>query len=244
MAKNVDYPFLISAKDILESKIVPNYDFHIHTNYTDGKANVNQVFEKAIEIGLEAISFTEHTEPWHNTNPKWFAQYCQEIRDCREIYKGRIKAYIGIEAPAITFDGELDATKEMLDNAEFILGAAHRYPGIEGRKMSALSSVEAIDLEFRTLAGLTSNKQIDSLAHIGATCSKYCTPFPRNLCREIIRLAVKNDLAVEVNPVYNDLLKDFIELCAEENALITFGSNAHGFGDIGMIVKKVRKIFE
>ncbi|SDM89119.1 putative hydrolase [Daejeonella rubra] len=239
MKKSIDYPYLISAKELLENKVVPRCDFHIHTNYTDGKATVGQVFEKAIAFGLEAIAFTEHTEPWHNLNPEWFSEYCKEIRENREIYKDKIKAYIGIEAPAISFEGELGATKEMFDGAEFILGAAHRYPGIEGRKVSELKNNEAIDLEFKTLIGLATSPLINSIAHIGGTCSKYCTPFPTHLIREVVQLAVKNNVAIEVNPVYHMPLRNFIELCAEENANITLGSNAHGFNDIGLIVKRI-----
>ena len=240
MKKSIDYPYLISAKELLRNKVVPRYDFHIHTNYTDGKATVGQVFEKALEFGLEAIAFTEHTEAWHNSDPEWFSQYCNEIRKCREIFKGKIKAFIGIEAPAISFNGDLGASDEMIEQAEFILGAAHRYPGIEGRKVSELGKNEAIDLEFRTLMGLTTNPMINSIAHMGGTCSKYCTPFPAHLMREVIRQAVKNNIAIEINPVYHQPLKNFIELCAEENANITLGSNAHGFNDIGMIVRKIK----
>ncbi len=240
MKKSIDYPYLISATELLESKIVPNYDFHIHTNYTDGKATVRQVFEKAIEFGLEAIAFTEHTESWHNSDPEWFSEYCKEILECRKIFKDRIKAYVGIEAPAISFEGALGATNVMIEKAEFILGAAHRYPGIEGRKVSDLGNNEAIDLEFRTLMGLATNPLINSIAHMGGTCSKYCTPFPTHLMREVIRQAVKNTIAIEINPVYHRPLKNFIELCAEENASITLGSNAHGFNDIGMIVRKIK----
>src|SRR5690606_20064108 len=136
---------------------------------------------------LEAIAFTEHTEAWHHTNPEWFSEYTKEIKENREIFKDKIKAYIGIEAPAISFEGELEATKEMFDEAEFILGAAHRYPGIEGRKVSELENNEAIDLEFKTLMALANNPLIHSIAHIGGTCSKYCTPFPVQLMRDVIQ---------------------------------------------------------
>jgi len=240
MKKIIDYPYLISATELLERKVFPRYDFHIHTNYTDGKATIRQVFEKSIEFGLEAIAFTEHTESWHNSDSGWFSQYCKEIQECRENFKDKIKAYIGIEAPAISFEGELGATNEMFDIAEFILGAAHRYPGLEGRRVSELGNNEAIDLEFRTLMGLATNSMINSIAHMGGTCSKYCTPFPAHLMREVIQQAVKNNIAIEINPVYHRPLKNFIELCAEENASITLGSNAHGFNDIGMIVRKIK----
>ncbi len=241
MNEDRDSFFRQSAIDLLEKRCVPKYDFHIHTTYTDGHATVRQVFEKAIEVGLEAIAFTEHTEKWHNADPVWFSNYVDEISKIRIDFASQIQAFIGIEAPAISFDGEIDASQEMLRKAEFILGAAHRYPGMDGRKVSSLSNVEAIDLEFRTLMGLADSKQINAIAHIGATCAKYCTPFPEDLIKEVIRKAVKNDIAIEINPRYHHPVLKFLELCAEENAFITLGSNAHGFNDIGLIERTMNK---
>ena len=49
MPNKISQSYFISATELLESKKIPQWDFHIHTNYSDGKANVNQVFKKAIE---------------------------------------------------------------------------------------------------------------------------------------------------------------------------------------------------
>lgn len=243
MGNRIDRDFFISSSELLESKAVPGYDFHIHTVYADGKATVRQVFETAVRENLEVIIFTEHTEQWHHSEPSWFDNYYNDIVTQRNLFKN-IKAFIGIEAPAITFEGELELTEDMALRAEFVIGAAHRYPMMGNRKVRELSKTEAIDLEFRTLFGLAGNTQIDAIAHIGATCTKYCTTFPKSLAREIIKRAVENNIAIEINPVYHAPLLEFIELCASENALITFGSNAHGFNDIGLTVKKVRDIFK
>lgn len=239
----IDSAYFISARKLLTEKVVPSLDFHIHTNYTDGKATVKQVFEKAIEFGLEAIAFTEHTEKWRHTNSAWFSSYYSDILENRKLAEGKIKAYVGIEAPAITFEGDLEITQEMIEKSEFIIGAAHRYPEMGNKKVSELTKTEAIDLEYRTLLCLTNNKQIDAIAHIGATCTKYCTPFPKDLERDVIKQAVKNNIAIEINPVYHKPMMDFIEVCAEENAYLTLGSNAHGFNDIGMIARELKKIF-
>lgn len=244
MSEKLSQSYFISAVDFLESKKIPLWDFHIHTIYTDGKASINQVFEKAIKKGLEVIIFTEHTEKWRTSNKNWFLDYCSEIEKNKVKYSDKIKAFIGLEANAITFDGQVEMTDEMKSRVEFVLGAAHRYPSLENIKVKELSKEKAIELEYLTLMGLAESKEIDSIAHIGATCTKYCTPFPNSLTREIIKTATKNKIAVEANPIYHKPLANFIEMCAEENALITFGSNAHGFNDIGLIVKELKNIFK
>ncbi len=236
-------PFFINAAELINSKQVPSCDFHIHTNYADGKASVKEVFEKAISIGLDAIAFTEHTETWHHSDDEWFIRYYNEIEHNKNIFKGNIKAFIGIEAPAISFNGDIEASDEMITKVDFILGAAHRYPNLGNRKVKELSLAEAVDMEYKTLMGLIQSENVDVIAHIGATCSKYCGPFPKHLSREIICEAVKNHKIIEVNPVYHKPLKKFIELCAKENAKICLGSNAHGFNDIGLIVREIKKLY-
>jgi putative hydrolase len=240
MKTRIDRSLLIPASKLLDSKEVPHYDFHIHTTYSDGKASVKEVFEKAIDKKLDTIIFTEHTENWHHSNDDWYTSYYNEIVKYRELYSENIMAYIGLEAPATTFSGDLELPANALNSVEFLIGAAHRYPDLNQRKTRELNPVEAIDLEYRTLYGLANNQQLDAIAHIGATCAKYCTPFPKSLARQIVRVATDNGIAIEINPVYHEPLLEFIELCAEEDALVTLGSNAHGFNDIGMVVEKIK----
>lgn len=237
--------FFISAEELFncKNKILPKWDFHIHTNYTDGKATVNQIFNKAIEQKLEIIIFTEHTESWRSNKANWFSHYLDEIKKYRELYKNKIKAFIGVEANTISFNGDIELTAEMKENAEFILGAAHRYPGMKGKKIRELTETEAIDLEFKTLMGLATTNKVNSIAHIGGTCSKYCTPFPINLMREIIRAATQNNIAIEINPVYHKPLINFLELCAEEKAMLTMGSDAHALNEVGLIAEVLKRLF-
>ena len=240
MEKNIS-KYFVSAADLLQQRDVPAYDFHIHTNYTDGKATVREVIEKAIEFKLEAICFTEHTETWHHTDEKWFGKYFKEISKIRGEYSDKLQIFIGVEVPVVSFNGDLEVTSEMLEKVDFVLGAAHRYPEMEGRKVKELSATEAIDLEVRTLESCLQNPNVDAIAHIGATCSKYVVKFPEALTRQIIRKATKKGIAVEINPVYHKPLISFLEICAEENAMISLGSNAHGFNDVGYIVKELKK---
>ena len=113
--------------------------------------------------------------------------------------------------PVLDFNGSIDATNEMLETAEFILGAAHRYPGLGNLKVQELKNNDAIELEYKTLIGLTMNQDIDGIAHVGATCTKYCTMFPLHLVREIIAIASSQGIAIEINPIYNKPLISFLK---------------------------------
>lgn len=221
---------------------IPRVDFHIHTNYTDGKASVAQVVEMSIKKNLSAICFTEHTEHWHHKNKNWFDNYVTQIEEQQVLHKEKLEIFIGIEAPLLDFDGSIEATSDMISRVDFVLGAAHRYPSIEGRKVRDLSPAEAIDLEFRSLESLINNPEVDCIAHIGATCSKYVTSFPKNLTEELIKLAARKNKVIEINPVYHKPLTDFIKLCELHNVKVSLGSNAHGFGDIGMAFEKLNDI--
>jgi histidinol phosphatase-like PHP family hydrolase len=221
---------------------VPRWDCHVHTHYTDGEPSVDAAVLRAIECGLERIIFTEHTEPWQARYAGWFADYLADIRTSQRKYSGQIEIVAGVEAPAIDFDGGLELTDEMVGNAEFILGAAHRYPGMGHVKTGDLGVTAAIDLEFRTLMALAVNPRIHAIAHLGGTCATYCGAFPADLTREVIRTATAHGVPVEINPQYHRPLETFLRLCLEEDAFVTFGSNAHTLDQIGSVHDAVGRI--
>ena len=230
----------IPAKSLLLSEF-PIWEYHVHTQHTDGVNTVDEIVSSAIEKNIERIIFTEHTEPWQAKTTDWFGKYCEEIELAQQSFGHQIEIVIGIEAPAIDFNGSLEMTGEMAQHANFILGAAHRYPGMEGRKVSELSPSEALDLEYKTLLSLCGSKKVDAIAHIGATCMKYCGPFPLDMTHEIVREATKNGKAIEINHAYHKPLDDYLNICIEEDAFIIPGSNAHKKEDIGNVAYAIRQ---
>jgi len=231
-AEKLDY--LMPAKIL--SNFVPRWDYHVHSNYSDGRNSIEEMILGAIKKQLTRMIFTEHTEPWLSTKDNWFSEYYKEISFYRDKYKGKIEVLIGIEAPAADLDEALEITSEMEKEAEFILGAAHRYPSLKkNSRVKDLVSEQAIEMEYETLLSLAQNKKIDAIAHLGGTCSKYVDEFPMDLAREVIRKATKNGIAIEINHVYHQPLKKFLSICVEENALVTLGSNAHSVDQLGIV---------
>lgn len=227
--------YFIKAKDLL--KVVPLHEYHIHTSYTDGLGSVKEVVDQSIKSGLKQIIFTEHTETWFAKKENWFSSFAEEILFYKNKYKDVLEIKIGLEVPAIDFSGNFEITEEMDTKCDYLLGAAHRYPGLEGRRVQDLSSTEAIELEYKTLMGLAKNKKIDAIAHIGGTCLKYCTEFPKEMMVDIISTATKNNIAIEINHQYHKPLQTIIDICIQEEAKVVLGSNAHKLSEIGSVYR-------
>ena len=145
-------------------------EFHVHTTYTDGSATVFAMAERAVTIGLAKIVFTEHTESWKIKYKEWFADYLTDINKAKEMFDGRIEIIAGLEAPATDFNDGLCITDEMEEKVDFSLGAAHRYPGLAGKRIADLERDDMRELDISNQSSLSGNDRIDAIAHIGATC--------------------------------------------------------------------------
>lgn len=221
----------IPAKSLIDC--VPKWECHIHTSYTDGFHSVDEIVQKSINLGLELIIFTEHTEPWKSHREDWFSQYFLEIEAVKKLYTNTLQILCGIEAPATDYSKGLSLSQEMLDNVDLIVGTAHRYPGIENRRVQDMYYDELVEYEYRTLMALATNPQVDVIAHIGGTCKKYGGPFPENLTRAVIRAATQHGKIIEINNRYHEPLSRFVDLCVEENARVTLGSDVHSLDEVG-----------
>ncbi|WP_163536897.1 histidinol-phosphatase HisJ [Gracilibacillus sp. YIM 98692] len=91
-----------------------NGDYHVHTPFCPHGSNdrLHQYIEKAIEKGLQEITFTEHAPlphafqdptPDKDSAMNWddMESYIQSIRDCQHAYKGDIKINLGFEVDYI-----------------------------------------------------------------------------------------------------------------------------------------------
>lgn len=101
-------------------------DGHIHTQYCPHGSNdlIEDYINKAIDIGLSEITFTEHLPfPENFTDPspkndssmdiKRLYTYINEVNELNKQYKNKIKINLGIEVDYI--EGYEEETKAMLD---------------------------------------------------------------------------------------------------------------------------------
>ncbi|MBF0588062.1 MAG: PHP domain-containing protein [Magnetococcales bacterium] len=234
--------FLDAAR--LPTKI-PAWEHHLHSTFTDGTDTAEALVLLALELGLERVVFTEHTEPDLVMGPGWFPKYVQEIARLRDLYVGRLDVVTGLEVPALDFAGQFLLDEADLESVAFLLGAVHRYPGVTWEEMPDLEPERGIDLEFRATMGLLDNPKIDCIAHPGGMCQHHITPFPMALFEEIVQKAVANHIAVELNPGYQKpTLDPYLEICRRHGAMISPGSNAHKPRDLGLACRTLQGIVD
>ena len=208
------------------------FDFHIHTDYTDGHSTPEEMVNKAIQLKLKAIAFTEHV----NKTSYWFNEFSDRINLLKK--NENIKIFLGIETKANDFNGNLDATEEMIKKSDIVMGVVHRYPnGKDGliplEEIKSLGQKKSAEIEFKLAMGLLeNNKNIDVFGHPFGVYSKFFKQLPQKYMRKLMEKAAEKNIAIEINTKYLLEKDKFFFLLKEINPLISIGSDAHHIDEI------------
>ena len=87
-------------------------NYHTHTKFCDGKDSPEQMVEKAIELGMNEIGFSGHSELSQNLEA-----YRKEILRLKEKYADKIKVRLGIE---YDYFSDIDTSEY-----EYVIGGVH-----------------------------------------------------------------------------------------------------------------------
>lgn len=228
----------LQAKELLTG--IPKVDFHIHTTYSDGTNKIEEYVLKALEEKYLAICFTDHVD--FTTN--WFKDYKNEILEARKKYKS-LSVYCGLEVRAKDYKGNLNTSKEILDESDVVIGVVHSIPSEDGKNKYHLKNFpikKALELEYKAIMGLLKNSLIDVLGHPMSNYEKYFGEVPEEYYVRILEMAKKEHVAIELNPVYQRNFHKFLKLNLNINPLISLGSNAHSVLELGMSIKKIKEL--
>lgn len=180
-------------------------DLHIHTTYSDGKCDLNEVVKTAENIGLETIAFTDHGfgHRLGFTNES-FEEYLKEGKILKE--SSKINVLLGIEAEA----HYLDQVMEYRNDLDFILLSNHL--SIQDKKL-----YEVILEKMKTY-------DVDAVAH---------PYFLDKDIEEAVEVAVNRNIAFEINTQRYVPEPKVIEYAGRKGVKFTIGSDAHNNKRIG-----------
>ncbi len=223
----------------ISKKQLPNVDLHLHTNWTDGKNSVSQMYEAACKKGLKKILFSEHARC---SSVNWFSKFAKEVKSLKK--KQNCNAYVGAEVKILNFNGDLDINKDIIKDVDYAMASVHRFPGETNinkkETIDRYSKKEAIEIEYELTIKAIKNSDFEILGHpFGMSLSRYKIKPEWNLFKEIIKLCKKFDKAFEVNSYYHPNIEKLLKECIKEKTLISLGSNAHSINEVGEINFKV-----
>jgi putative hydrolase len=224
-------PVLLSADD------TPMADFHIHTNWTDGKHSVVEMHDAAVALGLEKILFSEHAR---KTSTDWFHDFAAEVRD---LPSNLCQALVGVECKVEDFEGNIDTAPEIIAACDLVMVSVHRFPNGKGgvHEFSSVSKDQALDIEFQLSWEVLSNPNVDILGHpFGMSCQRFSIDPPDDLVLRLAKRAAEYNVAFEINSHYHAKPWRMIEICREADAPISLGSNAHSKNNLGEINRMLK----
>lgn len=190
-------------------------DWHIHTNYTDGKNNVFEYCKQAQKNGLELIAFTEHVRKKLEFN---FYDFVSDIFSAKD--KFDLEILVGCEAKILDKAGTLNASKEVLDGCEIVIGSFHSF---------VPSSKEAY---LAALANMISNPNVDIWGHPTLYAIKNNISLKIEDMFTIANLCVNNDVLIENNFKYQVPDTKFQRIAMQESCKFVNGSDAHQINEL------------
>lgn len=99
-----------------------NYsNYHTHSNLCDGKDSLEELVQKAIELGCPEIGFSGHSytsfDEDYCMSVEQYKEYMDEIRRLQVAYGGKIRILAGIEQDYYS--------EEIPDGLDYVIGSVH-----------------------------------------------------------------------------------------------------------------------
>ncbi|WOO36758.1 histidinol-phosphatase HisJ family protein [Anaerocolumna sp. AGMB13020] len=227
-------------------------DYHVHSDFSsDSEAPMESMIDRAIELGLERICFTDHMDydfPMTSTYTFVFepVSYFRKLCELQEQYQGKIKILKGIELGLQPHVGE--DYQKLIDSHpfDFIIGSTHLVQKVDPylpvywethkKEEGIRLYFEEITENLKNYKGFLINGHLDYMIRYapgtneGFTYKKYSDTIDT-----MLRTIIESGKGIEINTSgfkyqltvphpHTDIIKRYKELGGE---LITIGSDAH-----------------
>lgn len=234
-------------------------DSHTHSCFShDGSDSITSLCERAVEIGLYALTITDHCECNLYEERKYeqaIKNSYAETKRVADVFKGKLHLYKGIElGQAIQ---NLEAAESILSQCDFdfVLGSIHNNPDMQDFYLLDYSKLDVHDLlsvYFDEILKLIAWGKFDSLSHLTYPLryivGEQHKQVPYDVYREridcILKAVIEQNKALELNtsglrqaigktlPCLQ-VIQRFRELGGK---YLTVGSDAHKQAHIGVAV--------
>ncbi len=209
-AERGELPPLIELSDL-------RGDLHVHSDWTDGRASLEQMALAARERGLEYICFCDHSQSLAMTgglNPDRLRAQMAAIRALDERLDG-IRLLCGVEVDILA-DGRLDLPDDVLAELDFVTASIH----------SGFSQSPAQIME--RLVGAMRNPFVRSIAHPSGRLLGRRDPYAVDV-EALAKAAAETGTFLEINgsPDRLDLTAPAARRAVALGARLVIASDAH-----------------
>lgn len=250
----------------MEKKIT--WDCHMHSSFSaDSDASMEDMIQKAVQLGLEGICFTEHLDPDYPPTPEDLnfsldiPAYSSTLSALKEKYQNQLQICFGIE---IGLQPHLDAFfRGLLDSFpfDFVIGSSHivhgfdpYYPDFFRNRRESECYMEYFESILENLAAFSAMDvygHIDYVVRYGPNQNReYSYGRYQDILDEILRTLISREVGIELNTggfhyglgepnPCSAIIRRYRKLGGE---IITIGADAHKPDNIAHSFEKARDI--
>ncbi|OHE56388.1 MAG: DNA polymerase III [Thermodesulfovibrio sp. RBG_19FT_COMBO_42_12] len=203
-------PKLVELKDI-------KGDLHVHTKWSDGSHDFNELIDEAKKRGYEYIAITDHSKGLGIARGLSAERLMEEKKEIDAVNK-RLKGFrliAGIEVD-IRSDGNMDFPDDVLKEMEIVVASIH-----SGFRQSK----EQIT---KRLVSAMRNPYVSIIAHPTGRLIGERDPYDVNM-NEILKVAKETGTAIEINayPLRLDLNDVYAKMAKEIGVPIVISTDTH-----------------
>ncbi len=189
-------------------------DFHMHTNWSDGAASLEEMVKTCYELGYQYIVIGDHSQSQRQANgldPSRYEQQWKEIDNLNSIYNSRgFHILKGCEVDILP-DGSLDLPDSLLEGFDFVVASIHSRFNQDNTERI----LKAMESPYVNLIGHPSGKSPGQREG-----------YPLDM-HKIMEQAKETGTALEINTYRVDIPPEWIRLCTEKGVKMAIVTDAH-----------------
>jgi len=213
-----------SLPDLLTEKDIKG-DLHIHTTYSDGKNDIEEMVEGAIAKGYQYIAITDHSSSLKVARGLSIESILSQIKKIKELNSklNGFKILTGAEVN-INKDGSLDFPEEVLSKLDVVIAAIHT-----GFKQDEKTITNRVIKALR-------HPMVNILAHPSGRLIGEREPYAIDL-DEVLNVAAEEGVWVEINsqPERLDLTDYWAMEAKKKGVKIVINTDSHNKDSLDFI---------
>ena len=217
-AKAGELPDLVKEEQLLG-------DLHVHSDYSDGKATLEQLAERGRALGYRYIAVTDHSQSLkiaHGLTAEGVEEKRKRLQKINGKLK-KLKLLMGTEVD-ILGEGKLDYPDELLKTFEWVVASIHS--GFKQPREKIM----------RRILGAMENPLVDCIAHPTGRLLGQRPAYEIDI-EEMLSAAARTRTAIEINANYDRLDLDDVG-CKRAKQLgvkLAIGTDAHKLENMNML---------
>ncbi len=205
-------------KELLQEKDIKGV-FHVHSTYSDGAASLEEMIQRAIEMGYQYVGISDHSKSATYANGLSEERIKKQHGEIDKLQRkhSTIRIFKGIESDILP-DGSLDYADPVLDSFDFVIASIHSRFNMDEKSMTK-RLVKAMENPYATMIGHVTGRLLlgrvgysvnyEALFHAsqksGCTIELNANPHRLDLDWRVLRKLKEKGLKTVINPDAHDL---------------------------------------